>query len=227
MGERGKQQMHLQVHEPHRFFLFQRWEIKLRSNGLSFHRFHPRFALFPVVGTGRIDVARGFRVVWPNLESLEVRICGLWSEQSRRSYGSRIEVARGLVSASVVSRVMSVWPPPFFQFQRWEIKLRSNGLSFHRFRPRFALFPVFRTGKFYVARGLVSASVVSRFVAVNSSHIKGPDGAIASVHSSAAERFAKPLAVGTARLFRPQSTSTNLEQFEVWSSHTPAVGTRL
>ncbi|GBL74602.1 hypothetical protein AVEN_235509-1 [Araneus ventricosus] len=33
--------------------------IKLRSNGLSFHEFRPRFALFPAVGTGRIDVARG------------------------------------------------------------------------------------------------------------------------------------------------------------------------
>ncbi|GBM53230.1 hypothetical protein AVEN_14246-1 [Araneus ventricosus] len=33
------------------------------------------------------------RVAWPNLESLEVRTCGLWSvefEQSRRSYGAWI-----------------------------------------------------------------------------------------------------------------------------------------
>ncbi|GBO12678.1 40S ribosomal protein SA, partial [Araneus ventricosus] len=67
-----------------------------------------------------------------------------------------------------------------------------------------------------MARGLVSASVVSRVVAVNSSRIKGklrPDGAIASVHSSAAEIFAKPRVVGKARLFefhRPQSTSVYL-----------------
>ncbi|GBN13389.1 hypothetical protein AVEN_219845-1 [Araneus ventricosus] len=33
--------------------------IKLRPNGLSFHKFRQRFALFPVVGTGRIDVTRG------------------------------------------------------------------------------------------------------------------------------------------------------------------------
>ncbi|GBN82353.1 hypothetical protein AVEN_173982-1, partial [Araneus ventricosus] len=33
--------------------------VKLRSNGLSFHRFRPRIALFPVVGTGKIDVTCG------------------------------------------------------------------------------------------------------------------------------------------------------------------------
>ncbi|GBN78061.1 hypothetical protein AVEN_227845-1 [Araneus ventricosus] len=33
--------------------------VKLRSNDLSFYEFRPKFALFPVVGTGRIDVARG------------------------------------------------------------------------------------------------------------------------------------------------------------------------
>ncbi|GBM12366.1 hypothetical protein AVEN_211553-1 [Araneus ventricosus] len=81
-----------------------------------------------------------------------------------------------------------------------------------------------RNGKNRVVRGLVSASVVSRVVAVNSSHIKGPDDAIASVHSSAAEIFGKPCDVGTARLFefhRPQSTSANLERLEVLPSHTP------
>ncbi|GBM38322.1 hypothetical protein AVEN_114024-1, partial [Araneus ventricosus] len=51
--------------------------------------------------------------------------------------------------------------------------MRSYGLSFHEFRPRFALFPIVRTGRIDAARGLVSASVVSRVVAVNSSHIKG------------------------------------------------------
>ncbi|GBM73239.1 hypothetical protein AVEN_94685-1 [Araneus ventricosus] len=34
-------------------------EFKPRSYGLFFHEFCPRFALFPVVGRGRIDVARG------------------------------------------------------------------------------------------------------------------------------------------------------------------------
>ncbi|GBM76624.1 hypothetical protein AVEN_51678-1 [Araneus ventricosus] len=61
--------------------------------------------------------------------------------------------------------------------------LRSNGLSFYEFRPRFALFPVFETGRSNVARGLVIASVVSRVMAVNSSHIKGKGiGQTASVH---------------------------------------------
>ncbi|GBO21435.1 hypothetical protein AVEN_61385-1 [Araneus ventricosus] len=45
-------------------------------------------------------------------------------------------------------------------------------MSFRKFRPRFALFPVFGTGRINVVCGLVSASVVSRVVAVNSSHIK-------------------------------------------------------
>ncbi|GBL54176.1 hypothetical protein AVEN_190426-1 [Araneus ventricosus] len=53
------------------------------------------------------------------------------------------------------------------------IKLRSYGLFFHEFRPRFVLFPIVGTGRIDVARGLVSASVVSRVIAVNSSHIKG------------------------------------------------------
>ncbi|GBM98557.1 hypothetical protein AVEN_186094-1 [Araneus ventricosus] len=56
------------------------------------------------------------------------------------------------------------------------VKPRSYGLSFHEFRPRFALFPVVGTGRIGVARGLVSASVVSRFMAVNSSHSKGRRG---------------------------------------------------
>ncbi|GBN82891.1 hypothetical protein AVEN_15939-1, partial [Araneus ventricosus] len=33
--------------------------VKPRSYGLSFHEFRQWFALFPVVGTERIDVARG------------------------------------------------------------------------------------------------------------------------------------------------------------------------
>ncbi|GBL85831.1 hypothetical protein AVEN_63164-1 [Araneus ventricosus] len=52
-------------------------------------------------------------------------------------------------------------------------KLRSNGLSFHEFRLRFALFPVVGIGRIDVARGFVSASVVSRVMAVNRSRIKG------------------------------------------------------
>ncbi|GBL97160.1 hypothetical protein AVEN_144603-1 [Araneus ventricosus] len=92
-----------------------------------------------------------------------------------------------------------------------KLKLSFNGLSFHRFRPRFALFPVVVTGRIHVAGGLISASVVSRVVAVNSSHIKGPDGAIASVHSSTAEIFAKPRAVGTARLFEFQDHNPQVQ----------------
>ncbi|GBN09672.1 hypothetical protein AVEN_50399-1 [Araneus ventricosus] len=68
----------------------------------------------------------------------------------------------------------------------------------------------------------LSASLVSRVMAVNSSRIKGPDDAIASVHSSIAEIFAKPRAVGTARLFefhRPHVR--NLVRLEIWPSHTP------
>ncbi|GBL65811.1 hypothetical protein AVEN_158519-1 [Araneus ventricosus] len=98
-------------------------------------------------------------------------------------------------------------------------KLRSNNLSFHRFGPRSALFPVVRTRRIDVARRLVSTSVVSRVVEVNSSHIKGADGAIASIHSSAAEKFAKPRSVVAARQFefhRPQSKSANLERLEDW-----------
>ncbi|GBL87272.1 hypothetical protein AVEN_270537-1 [Araneus ventricosus] len=89
------------------------------------------------------------------------------------------------------------------------LKLRSNGVSFHEFRQRFALFTVVETGRIDVVRALVSASVVSRVVVVNSSRIKEPDGPIASVHSN----FAKPSAIGTALLFefhRSQSTSRSL-----------------
>ncbi|GBO15059.1 hypothetical protein AVEN_212782-1 [Araneus ventricosus] len=63
------------------------------------------------------------------------------------------------------------------------VKLRSYGLSFLEFRPRFALFPIVGTGRIDVARGFVSASVVSRVMAVNSSHIKGKgNGQMSSVH---------------------------------------------
>ncbi|GBO09108.1 hypothetical protein AVEN_132032-1 [Araneus ventricosus] len=54
-----------------------------------------------------------------------------------------------------------------------DLLLGSNGLSFLEFRLRFELFPVVGTGGIDVALGLVSASAVFRFVAVNSSHIKG------------------------------------------------------
>ncbi|GBN33703.1 hypothetical protein AVEN_61569-1 [Araneus ventricosus] len=53
------------------------------------------------------------------------------------------------------------------------------------------------------------------FVAVNSSRIKGPDGAIASVHSS----------VETARLFESSTTVHKYEPRGLSKSH--AVGTRL
>ncbi|GBO01208.1 hypothetical protein AVEN_125084-1 [Araneus ventricosus] len=70
-----------------------------------------------------------------------------------------------------------------YSIRRSAVKLRSYDLSFHEFRPRFALFPIVRTGRIDVARGLVSASDVSRVMAVNSSHIKGRgSGQTASVH---------------------------------------------
>ncbi|GBM29942.1 hypothetical protein AVEN_165932-1, partial [Araneus ventricosus] len=54
---------HVRKAKGHVIFFVQRalWciRIKPRSYGLSFHEFRPRFALFLVVGTGRIDVARG------------------------------------------------------------------------------------------------------------------------------------------------------------------------
>ncbi|GBM65269.1 hypothetical protein AVEN_213550-1 [Araneus ventricosus] len=71
-------------------------------------------------------------------------------------------------------------------------------------RPRFALFPIVGTGRIDVTRGLVSAFVVSRVMAVNRSHVKGgrwPASVSASVLPSAAERSAKPRDVRTARLF--------------------------
>ncbi|GBO07791.1 hypothetical protein AVEN_48815-1, partial [Araneus ventricosus] len=39
---------------------FDGTKVKPRSYDLFFHEFRPRFELFRVVGTGRIDVARGF-----------------------------------------------------------------------------------------------------------------------------------------------------------------------
>ncbi|GBL89396.1 hypothetical protein AVEN_225908-1 [Araneus ventricosus] len=61
--------------------------------------------------------------------------------------------------------------------------LRSYGLSFHEFHPRFALCPIVEIGRIDVARGLASASVVSRVMVVKSSHIKGRvSGQSASVH---------------------------------------------
>ncbi|GBN97292.1 hypothetical protein AVEN_6377-1 [Araneus ventricosus] len=86
------------------------------------------------------------------------------------------------------------------------LKLRSNSLSFHEFRSRYSLSSERK-------EGLVRGYVVSRVIAANISRIKGPDGAIASVHSNAAEIFEKKCDVGTVRLFefnRPQSRSKNL-----------------
>ncbi|GBM59208.1 hypothetical protein AVEN_60405-1 [Araneus ventricosus] len=59
----------------------ERWlALKPRSYGLSFHEFRPLFALFPIFGTGRIDVARGLEVhlLFPANPSNP-------SEQTRRS----------------------------------------------------------------------------------------------------------------------------------------------
>ncbi|GBM81769.1 hypothetical protein AVEN_106594-1 [Araneus ventricosus] len=97
------------------------------------------------------------------------------------------------------------------------VKPRSHDQITHRFRPRFALFPVVGTGRFDAVRGFLSASVVSRDLAVNSSDIKGPDGDNSSANYSAVAKFR---VVRTARMFefhRPQSTNANLE---VWTSHT-------
>ncbi|GBM82177.1 hypothetical protein AVEN_178934-1 [Araneus ventricosus] len=66
-----------------------------------------------------------------------------------------------------------------------------------------------------VARGLVSASVASRVMAVNRSHVKGgTSGQTVSVHP-----FTRALPRDFQRrdwseFLRPQSTSTNLEQLE-------------
>ncbi|GBM53825.1 hypothetical protein AVEN_48339-1 [Araneus ventricosus] len=67
------------------------------------------------------------------------------------------------------------------------VKMRSYGLSFQEFRPRFTSFPIRSfhsgTGRMDVACGLVSESVVSRVMTVNSSHVKGRgSGQTASVH---------------------------------------------
>ncbi|GBM16305.1 hypothetical protein AVEN_194046-1 [Araneus ventricosus] len=63
------------------------------------------------------------------------------------------------------------------------LKLRSYSLSFHEFRPRYVLFPIVGTERIAVARGLVSASVASRVMAVNSLHVKGGGSdQTASVH---------------------------------------------
>ncbi|GBM77988.1 hypothetical protein AVEN_105452-1 [Araneus ventricosus] len=96
-------------------------------------------------------------------------------------------------------------------------------MSFLEFRPRFALFPVVETGIIDVARGLVSASVVSRIVAVNSSHIKETRRRHC-IHSY--ERCRDTCKTtrrrnGMFEFHRPQSTNANLELLEVWPSHTP------
>ncbi|GBO05713.1 hypothetical protein AVEN_145228-1 [Araneus ventricosus] len=57
--------------------------FKLRSYGLSFQEFRPLFALFTIVGTGRIDMDRGFvsvsvvsRVMAVNISHSEGRDSG-------------------------------------------------------------------------------------------------------------------------------------------------------
>ncbi|GBO00003.1 hypothetical protein AVEN_23009-1 [Araneus ventricosus] len=54
------------------------------------------------------------RVAWPNLESLEVRSCGLWAvkfEQTRRSYGACL--CKYLGSSRVNGCTDAVCPLPF------------------------------------------------------------------------------------------------------------------
>ncbi|GBM38163.1 hypothetical protein AVEN_48495-1 [Araneus ventricosus] len=104
----------------------------------------------------------------------------------------------------------------------WSIKPRSYGLSFHEFRPRFALFPIVGTRRIDVARGLVSVSVVSRVMAVNSSHVKGGrSGQTASVllFTRALPRDLPSHTQWERRdcleFHRPQYTSTNLKRLEV------------
>ncbi|GBM85846.1 hypothetical protein AVEN_37493-1 [Araneus ventricosus] len=104
---------------------------------------------------------------------------------------------------------------------QFDVKLRSYVLSFHEFRPRFVLFPMVGTGRIDVARRLVSASVVSRVMAVNCSHFKGKgSGQTASMHpfTRALPRYLQNMNGATVRI--PLSTSTNLQRLEVWSSHT-------
>ncbi|GBL87920.1 hypothetical protein AVEN_192084-1 [Araneus ventricosus] len=69
------------------------------------------------------------------------------------------------------------------------IKPRSYGLPFHEFRPRFALFPVVGTGRIDVAHELVSASVVSRVMGVNSSHVKEGGAARRRQYVRSLERY--------------------------------------
>ncbi|GBO28312.1 hypothetical protein AVEN_242234-1 [Araneus ventricosus] len=58
-------------------------------------------------------------------------------------------------------------------------------------------------------------------MAVNNSHVKGGGSSqTASIHLSAAQRFAKQRR-DLSEFHRPQSTSTNLERLEVLPSHTP------
>ncbi|GBN09016.1 hypothetical protein AVEN_90927-1 [Araneus ventricosus] len=72
-----------------------------------------------------------------------------------------------------ILRIVRKLPSSSNTSRRATLKLRSYGLFLHEFRPRFVLFPIVGTGRIDAARGLVSASVVSRVIAVNSSHIKG------------------------------------------------------
>ncbi|GBN37529.1 hypothetical protein AVEN_56825-1 [Araneus ventricosus] len=85
------------------------WQgLKLRSNGLSSQEFRPRFTLFPVIGTGRIDVARGFVSAYVVSCVVTARASKdqtaplhpftralpryLPFEQSRRSYGATVRI---------------------------------------------------------------------------------------------------------------------------------------
>ncbi|GBL75981.1 hypothetical protein AVEN_234299-1 [Araneus ventricosus] len=78
----------------------------------------------------------------------------------------KVQIKWGWGIYRAICRWEGSWPPG-------QLKPFSYGLSFHEFRPRFALFPVVGTGRIDVACGVASASVVSLVIAVNSSHFKG------------------------------------------------------
>ncbi|GBM60784.1 hypothetical protein AVEN_188449-1 [Araneus ventricosus] len=77
------------------------FSLKPRSGGLSFHQFRPLFELFPIVGTGRIDVARllvsativsRFKScsngVWLGRSRFVLVDCGRWNSNRGKSLGS-------------------------------------------------------------------------------------------------------------------------------------------
>ncbi|GBN56367.1 hypothetical protein AVEN_173546-1 [Araneus ventricosus] len=98
----------------------------------------------------------------------------------------------------------------------------SNGLSFRELRRRFALLPAVGTRRIDVDCGLVSASVVSRVVTINSSRIKEARRrhCIRSLERSRDICKSTRLRNGTSVRIS-QSKNANLERLESWSRHTP------